>query len=260
MKQQHEHTLNALFAHPMRHDLKVSEVEALLLHLGIKVEHLSDHRIKVHQPNGASLVLHGARGVHHAMLDPAGVLRLRRFLHTSGIHTDQPGAAQTAEAPQRGDQTKRLVIHLDHRGARLWWLDGERIESSTLTPHGLWRSHQQLSNRRDRDIAGQRAPLDHAFLNKLSEAVLQADRVLLLGHGHGESDLRMLLHKHLEQHHPMAVDRLELELLDDTACSDAELLGVARKHFGNEPHRQTLKIPRQELREGGGKSSRSQHP
>jgi hypothetical protein len=251
MKQQHKHTLNALFAHPMRHDLTVSEMEALLLHLGIKVESLSDHRIKVHQPNGASLVLHDARGAHHTVLDPAGVLRLRRFRHTSGIHTDQPEAAQAAEAPQRGDQSKRLVIHLDHRGARLWWLDGEHIESSTLTPHGIWSSHQQLSNRRDRDIAGQRAPLDHAFLNKLSEAVLQADRVLLLGHSHGESDLRMMLHKHLEQHHPMAIARLELELLDDTACSDAELLGVARKHFGNEPHRQTLKMPGQKLREAG---------
>ncbi len=254
MKQQHEHTLQALFAHPMHHDLKVSEVETLLLHLGIRVEHLSDHRLKLEQPNGATLVLHGARGVHHAVLDPAGVLRLRRFLHTSGIHADQPEAALAAEAPQRGDQSKRLVIHLDHRGARLWWLEGERIESSTLTPHGLWSSHQRLSHRHDRDVAGQRAPLDHDFLNQLSDAVLQADRVLLLGHGHGESDLRMLLHKHLEQHHPAAMARLEVEHLDDTACSDPELLSVARKHFGNAPHRQTLKIPGQELREAGEES------
>jgi hypothetical protein len=65
----------------------------------------------------------------------------------------------------------------------------------------------------------------------------------------------MLLHKHLEQHHPLAMARLEVELLDDTACSDAELLSVARKHFGNAPHRQTLKIPGQELREAGGESS-----
>jgi hypothetical protein len=234
MKQQHARTLQALFSHPVHHDLRMSDVEALLHHVGIRVEHLSDHRFKLQQPNGLTLTLHAAPGLHHSFLDEDGVLRLRRYLKQGGITPEHP-LAETASP--HGDQSRRLVMHLDHRGARLWWLMGDKIETSELHPHGLWNSHQRLSHRHDRDMAGQRAPVDHAFLNQLSDAVLQADRVLLLGHGHGESDLRLLLRKHIEQHHPDLIQRLEVEVLDDTASTEAELLAVARTHFGNQPQR-----------------------
>jgi len=135
MKQQHAHTLQALFHHPLQHNLRMSDVEALLLHLEARVDNLSDHRLKLQLPSGETMMLHAAPGLHHPFLDEDGVLRLRRFLEGAGITPDHP------EAPQhhpRGDQAKRLVIHLDHRGARLWWLEGEAVETSTLQPHGLW--------------------------------------------------------------------------------------------------------------------------
>jgi hypothetical protein len=216
----------------------MSDVEALLLHLEARVDNLSDHRLKLQLPSGETMMLHAAPGLHHSFLDEDGVLRLRRFLEGAGITPDHP------EAPQhhpRGDQAKRLVIHLDHRGARLWWLEGEAVETSTLQPHGLWSSHQRLSHRHDRDVAGQRAPLDYDYLNQLSEAALQADRVLLLGHGHGQSDLRELLRQHIAKRHPSTAESLEVALIDDTECTDSELLAVARQHFGNNPFR---KIPR----------------
>jgi hypothetical protein len=234
MNQQHERTLQALFAHPLHHDLRVADVEALLLHLGIHVEHRSDHRVNLEAPSGATVVVHAASGKHHPFLNEEGTLRLRRFLKQEGITPEHP----IANAPHpRGDQAKRLVVHLDHRGARLWWLKGNEINTSTLQPHGLWSSHQHLSHRHDRDIAGQRAPVDFEFLNELSQAILEADRVLLLGHGHGESDVRKLIHKHMDQHHPGASARMETRTVNDTGCSDAELIAIARAHFGNLPHR-----------------------
>jgi hypothetical protein len=237
MKQQHAHTLQALFTHPLQHGLRMADVEALLLHLGASVEHLSNHRLKLELSNGNSMVLHAASGPHHTYIDEEGVLRLRRFLQQAGITPQDPTLGPKST---RGNQSKRLVIHLDHRGARLWWLEGGELESTTLKPHGLWSSHQRLSHRHDRDIAGQRAPLDTNYLNQLSQAVLEADRVLLLGHGHGESDLRQILRKHLEQHHPSAAMRVELENVDDTACTQRELLTIAQKHFGNHPQRKGL--------------------
>jgi hypothetical protein len=246
--QQHLHTLQAVFDHPLRHDLRMSDVEALLEHLEASVEHLSDHRLKLQLPSGETLVLHAAAGLHHPLLDADGVLRLRRFLKDAGITPDHP---ETPQPRPRGEQAKRLVIHLDHRGARLWWLDGDSVATSTLHPHGLWSSHQRLSHRHDRDVAGQRAPLDYAYLNQLAEAVLEADRVLLLGHGHGQSNVRELLKKHLEEHHRTAVKQLEMAIVDDNACSDAELLALARKHFGNTPHRQTVHQAGHESHETG---------
>lgn len=222
------------------------DVETLLEHLEARVEHLSDHRLKLQLPSGDTMVLHAAAGLQHPVLGADGVLRLRRFLEEAGITPEHP---ETPQPHPRGDQAKRLVIHVDHRGARLWWLDGDAVETNTLRPHGLWSSHQRLSHRHDRDVAGQRAPLDYAYLNQLAEAVLEADRVLLLGHGHGQSDVRELLKQHLDKHHPSAKVHLEVTLMDDTACTDAELLAAARKHFGNIPHRQLVRAPGEQLRE-----------
>ena len=252
MKRQHERTLAALFSHPLHHNLRVAEVEAMVRDLGLKVEHLSDHRLNLQRPDGERLVLHAAAGVQGPLLDREGVLRLRRFLQEGGICPEHPEAE-----PQRirGDQARRLVIHLDHRGARLWWLEGEELAMSTLETHGLWSSHQRLSHRHDRDVAGQRAPLDFEYLNALCSAIREADRVLLLGHGHGESDLRHVLVEHLRQQHPEALEQVQTLTIDDTACTDAELLTIARRHFGNQPHRHLLHIPGQAVGEGGSGSN-----
>jgi hypothetical protein len=212
----------------------------MLVDLEAHVEHLSDHRLKLQLASGETMVLHAAAGQHHPLLDADGVLRLRRFLEEAGV---TPEHRDTPQPHPRGDQAKRLVIHLDHRGARLWWLEGDAVETSTLQPHGLWSSHQRLSHRHDRDVAGQRAPVDYGYLNQLTESILKADRVLLLGHGHGQSDVRQLLKEHLHKHHPAAEAQLEVVMLDDTACSDAELLAVARAHFGNQQHRRMLRVP-----------------
>jgi hypothetical protein len=37
--------------------------------------------------------------------------------------------------------------------------------------------------------------------------------------------------------------------VDDSAMSEAELLALAREHFGNQPHRRPLAAPGQERRE-----------
>ena len=244
MKQQHAHTLQALFSHPLQHSLRMSDVEALLKHLGGSVEHLSGHRLKLQLGNGSVLILYSASGLHHANVDEEGVLRLRRFLQQAGINPEHP---ESNPRSARGDQSKRLVIHLDHRGAKLWWLEGDAVRETTLTPHRLWASQQRLTHRHDRDIAGQRAPLDFDFLKQLSQAVLEADRVLLLGHGHGQSDARQLLREHLDRHHPGATEHLEVENVDDTTRSSPELIALARKHFGNLPHRSA---PKTQVTEG----------
>ena len=252
MRRQHERTLKALFSHPLHHNLRMAEVEGMARDLGLKVECLSDHRLNLQRPDGERIVLHAATGVQGPLLDHEGVLRLRRFLQQGGISPEHPEAEQKRV---RGDQAKRLVVHLDHRGARLWWLEGEELTISTVDPHGLWSSHQRLSHRHDRDVAGQRAPLEFEYLNAMGAAIHQADRVLLVGHGHGESDLRHVLMEHLRQQHPEAIKKVETLNVDDTACTDAELLAIARAHFGNQPHRHQLHIPGQAVAEDKPESS-----
>ena len=247
MKRQHRQTLQALYAHPLQHGLRCSLVEGMLLSLGAEVERLSDHRLQVRLASGETAVLQGAHGAHHPWLDADGVLRLRRLLEQAGITPEHPEAS---EPGPRGDQAHRLVVRLDHRGADLWHLVGEAVEQAELEPHGLWGSDQNLSHRHERDIAGQRAPLDHAYLEGLSDAIAQADAVLLLGHGHGQADVRQLLVAHLRRHHPQLLQRIVgVVTVDDSALSEAELLALAREHFGNQAHRRPLATPGQERRE-----------
>ena len=99
------------------------------------------------------LFLRAASGPQRTHLDGEGILRLRHWLQQAGITPDHPDAITTQAA--RGDQARRLLIHLDHKGARLWWLEGEEIHRAALIPHGLWGCGQRLSHRHDRDIAGQ---------------------------------------------------------------------------------------------------------
>jgi len=243
MAHHHQRTLEALFAHPLRRNLPLQDVEALLLRLGATAQRLDDHRLHCRWTGGDGLVLHSAPGNHHHHLDVEGVLQLRQFLLQACITPGHPLASTGQATAEPSPPPRRLVLQLNHHGARLWWLEGEEIASAQLRPHGLWDSGQRLSHRHDRDLAGQRAPLAFDYLNRLSEAVLQADQVLLLGHGHGQSDMRQLLRDHLSRHHPEALERLETLPLDDAACSEAELLALARAHFGKPARRHRLRGP-----------------
>jgi hypothetical protein len=247
MHHHHQRTLEALFAHPVAHGVRTSRVEALLRVLGAEVERLDGQRLRVRMPNGSETWIRRGCGLHHPDLDAESLLRLRQLLSESGISPVHPAAEPPAP---RGDQGMRLLVRLDHRGADLYRLsgaNGELVEHQLLRPEGTWGTDQNLVHRHDRDVAGQRAPLDHAYLTRLTEEIAAADAVLLLGHGHGESDLRQVLLRHLERHHRNLLERVAgVTGIDDTACSEAELLACAREHFGNLPRRHELHIPGQE--------------
>lgn len=248
MKRHHQRTLAALYAHPLQHGVRLSRVEALLRSLGAEVEERADHRLHIRLPAGQETWLRGGCGVHHPDLDGEAVLRLRQFLRAAGVTPDHP----IPEGPSpRGDQGRRLVLLLNHRHTDAYRLEGEAVEHALLRPHGVWGSDQNLSHRHDRDLAGQRAPLDSAYLASIAAAMADADAVLLLGHGSGASDLRQVLLRHLETHRRDLIERIvAIETVDDSALSEAGLLALARMHFGNLPHRHPLVAPGQERQPG----------
>jgi len=248
LSRHHQRTLALLGCHPLPHGLRLSEVEALLAALGADL-HREGSRLEVVFPRGPRSWIHaGGGGLPAGALDAEAIQRLRHLLAAAGI---SPGHPQPVPDAPRGDQALRLVLVLDHRQTRLFRLDGEAVDQAVLRPHGLWASGENLSHRHDRDIAGQRAPLDHAYLEQIALAIEAADAVLLLGHGHGESDLRNLLLRHLRHRHPALLQRIVASVgVDASACSEAQLLALAREQFGNRPHRRDLAAPGQELRPG----------
>lgn len=248
MKRQHRQTLEALFSHPLVHGLRASKVEALLHALGAEVTPVDGRRLRIRLPGGQETWIQVGEGVHHPDLDPDAVLRVRHLLEEAGV-TPQHPEAEPASA--RGDQSRRLVIHLDHHHTDVFRLDGDTVEHAELKPHGVWGSGENLSHRHDRDMAGQKAPRDYDYLSRIMEAMDWAEAVLLLGHGTGESDMRQQLLAHVRRHRPDLLQRLVgVETLANANPSQGQLLAVAREHFGNLPHRRPLVIPGQAMVEG----------
>jgi len=250
MHRHHQRTLQALFAHPLEHGIRADDVESLLRELGAVVTPLDRQRLAIRLPGGQDSWIHASSGPHRPVLDGDTVLRLRHLLQEAGITPDHPQPAATGP---RGDQASRLVVHLNRHHSDLWRLEGDNVEHAQLEPHGLWGTGQRLVHRHDRDIAGQRAPLDHAYLNAITEALEGAEAVLLLGHGTGESSMAHLLLQHLQTHRPDLLPRIVATVsLDDGGLSPQGLLAIARQHFGNLPHRHPLVVPGQAVVEPGG--------
>jgi hypothetical protein len=248
LSRHHRRTLEALWTHPLSHGLRLASIEALLLALGAELQRRGP-QLEIRFPQGPRSWIHsGGGGLRQGDLDAETVLRLRHLLTEAGISPQHPEAV--SDSP-RGDQGLCLVLVLDHRRTRLLRLEGDVAEQALLLPHGLWASGENLSHRHDRDIAGQRAPVDHAYLEQIAQSLVGADAVLLLGHGHGESDLRTLLLRHLQHRHPDLLQRIvAIETVDASALTDHQLLALAREHFGHLPHRRPLLVPGQEPRRG----------
>lgn len=248
MHRQHLRTLEALFAHPLEHGLRSSRVEALLRSLGAEVTPIGGGRLRIRMPSGQETWIHPGCGLRSPDLDPEAMMRVRHLLEACAISPDQPLAPSPSP---RGDQGLRLVLHLDHTGTDAYRFAGEGVEHERLLPHGIWGSGEHLTHRHDRDIAGQRAPVDHAYLEQIALALKAADAVLLLGHGQGESDLRTLLLRHIRTRHPALLQHIVgIETIDTSALSDPQLLALAHEHFGNRPHRHPLAAPGQERSSG----------
>ena len=246
MHRQHQDTLEAVFSHPIQRNIAVAEVIELCRALGAEVSHLDRNRLKLQWAEGEETWLHCGSGKGKQVLNAEALLRLRQVLEQQGIGPEHPTALH--EAP-RGDQSHRLVIRMDHRHSDVFHLVGTEVEHAVLRPHGLWGTGQRLSHRHDRDIAGQRAPIDIDYLKRIERAIAAADVVLLVAHGSGESNLGELVLRHLRQHQPQLLERVTQATINDTGLSDEELLALARRQFGNLPHRRRLRIPGQPVRE-----------
>ncbi|MEB3352975.1 MAG: hypothetical protein VKM34_01875 [Cyanobacteriota bacterium] len=248
MNRHHLRTLEALFAHPLRHGVRSSQVEALFRALGADVTLIDDRRLRLRMPDGQETWIHTGCGRRQPDLDADAVLRVRQFLRESGITPEHP--APLADGP-RGDQSRRLVLHLDHHHTDVFRLDGEEVDHAVLRPHGIWGSGETLTHRHDRDLAGQRAPRDNDYLARITAAMADVDTVLLLGHGTGESDMRQVLLDYLGTHRRDLIPRIVgVVTLQEGGLGEDGLLALAREHFGNVPHRRPLHIPGQEINEG----------
>ncbi|MCW1919946.1 hypothetical protein NX862_14390 [Rhodobacter sp. KR11] len=158
--------LARVFQHPLTHNLTWREVERLFGAIGSAT----------HAPNGHLVLTVGAGrltldAARHGPLEPDDVMALRHFLTHEG---------KAQEAVTSDD----LVVVIDHAEARVYPLPpapGPLPQERHHLHHSTDRSQQDS----DRD---ENFPADKRFFDAIATAVAGQGRIVVIGHGTGQSN------------------------------------------------------------------------
>jgi hypothetical protein len=161
-------------------------------------------------------------------LEMEEVSRLRKFLHESGINlAATPSAAEQAVAGP-------TVVVIDHHAARFYEdLGGTRPEKdATIKPHDPQGFHRHLIHRKEAHYQGERVPEEASFYEEVAQHLVNAQQIILIGHGTGKSSAVEFLAEYLKKHHPGVAQRISAtEIADLSALTDPEIESLARKHL-----------------------------
>ena len=225
-------TMEALYQHPLSHNVQWSDVVALFAKLGT-VDHKSSNEIAF----SIGGKRHQVRKPHSKELTAADVMAFRHLLSRSGWSpeaTSEPGVA--ADTSYR-DATAipvppDLLVVVEHHKAKLYHLD---IRSADLADHVIrpYDPHhflQHLSHKDQSREQGQRTPEDHAFYERIAQAISPNGRIVLIGHGKGHSNVAHHLTEYLRLHHPETFQEVVCEVVADLSSLTApQLLNFGRR-------------------------------
>jgi hypothetical protein len=173
-------TLEAIFHHPVPHNLSWMDTLRLLTHLG-SADEKADGKYSL-MINGRHLIVPKPHAKH---LDAREITDLRHYLSSAGISPENPYGT-----PETADSTSVDIIALiDHHSAKLYRIhlsSGQRAE--TIAPYDPHHFLHHLHHREELREQGQRPPEDLTFYDGIAQALRDADRTILLGHGTGLSN------------------------------------------------------------------------
>jgi hypothetical protein len=215
-------TLDALFHHPVPHNLSWMDALHLLSQLG-SAEEKADGKYSLTM-KGQHVIFRKPHGKH---LDASEISELRHYLASAGVSPQNPyGAVQAAE-PHRVD----IAVLIDHHGAKLYRIDqASNQQGETVRPYDPYHFLHHLHHRDEKRERGQRAPEDLTFYDKIAEALREANRIVLVSHGTGESNASQLLAERLKKQHPDVYARIVRQAdVNTSAMTEAEVIAYARQ-------------------------------
>lgn len=224
-------TVEALYQHPLSHNLEWSGVVSLFERLGTV-----DHK-------GHNEIAFGLGGEHHRVHKPHGkdlttaeVMTFRHMLTRAGWApqgtASKTGAVTKGKAAAATLEPADLLVVVDHHEARLYHLD---VRSADLVDHVIkpFNPHHLLHHVSHKDQEReqrQRMPEDHAFYESIAQAVLPAGAIVVIGHGTGRSNAAHHLIEFLHKHHPDTARKVVCEVVADLLGLTApQLLDLGRR-------------------------------
>jgi hypothetical protein len=162
---------------------------------------------------------------HTSELAVEEVSRLRRFL--SRVESAAPAADTTRPG--------RMVVVIDHHAAHVFRdLGGSRPrDAATIEPYDPYHFHRHLIHRKEAHYRGDRAPEEFSFYEEVSQALVPAAEIILIGHATGKSSAVDALLAHLKKHRPDVAARvLATETVDLSALTEPGIEVIAKRHLG----------------------------
>ena len=213
-------TYHTIFQHPISHNLEWRHVHALLHHLCKVDEEQANGNVKVSR-NGQSLVLHPPSTKDVATTDE--VLALRHFIEKS-----EP------TLPDPNESTKRWLLVIDHREARLYHSEVHGAVPQLILPHepdDFFR-HAQDSVSFTR---GKEKPDPNSFFTPIAEALQSAGPILIFGNGTGTSSELEQFAAWTKLHHPALASRIVASMtINESHLTTDQLLAMARNFFSTQ--------------------------
>jgi len=219
----HLSTLEAVFHHPVAHNLEWINVVGLIDKIGTVVEK-GNNRF-VFEVGGQAYPMHKP---HTKDLTSTEVVDLRHFLQRVGWSPGAPALAHVHLDPVPSS----VMVVLDHHGAKLFHIDPVSSEhrDEELRPYDPHHFLHQLAHKDQSREKGQRAPEDPEYYRRIGAALVSAGRIVIVGHGVGKSNAATHLTEFLRTHHPETYARVVREIdVDLSATTAPQLRQLARQ-------------------------------
>jgi hypothetical protein len=215
-------TLEAIFHHPVPHNLSWMDTLRLLTHLG-SAEEKADGKYSL-TIEGRHIIFHKP---HNKNLEAREVTELRHYLAAAGVSPRHPDAPPPDAAPDSVD----VVAVIDHHDAKLYRVNlASNQQGETIRPYDPHHFLHHLHHRDEKREEGQRAPEDLTFYDRIAEALREADRIVLLSHGTGLSNASQILAERLKKHHPGVYARIVRQAdVNTSAMTEPEIIAYARQ-------------------------------
>jgi hypothetical protein len=218
-------TLDAIFRHPLSHNLSWREVVGLFAVIGgVEERHNGEFVLRAGDETLAM------KRPHTKHLTGSDVMGLRHFLDRNGWSPVAPAKPRAdPKAPDLG-----LVVVIDHAGAKIYRinrsaLDG-RGETGPDTKHLL---HHLEGRTRDEDRA-ETWPDDERFFEQVADTLSTGGDIVVIGHGKGQSNEADHLIGYLKSRHKETHARIVRELVADLPhLTTPELLALCRHALGH---------------------------
>jgi hypothetical protein len=189
-------TLDAIFRHPLAHNLSWREVVSLVSAIGEADE----------KPNG-DVVLHvglehlSMKKPHTKDMTADDVMGLRHFLTRAGWSPDAAAPSPSPIEARSEADAQSLIVVIDHAGAQVYRIDLFADDADGVAAHDprqLLHHIERKQHDQDRD---ETYPADERFFEEVAVALASGGHIVVIGHGKGQSNEGDHLTAYLKRHH-----------------------------------------------------------